>query len=265
MVEGIAMNSVDVVIPAFNAKETIASAIDSVLSQSSDVVRKIIVVDDGSSDGTGSFVTGINSSKIEVYTTLNRGVSSARNYGISMSSAKWVAFLDADDQWVTSKLEDQLSFAELFKCHFVCGAADGNTRRTSGMISISDLLRGNFVATSTVIVERGFLEKHSLLFNEEMSFAEDYLMWIQCLTVGKGFYSANQQAKYILSEIPRYNWKQIFIDLKRLTLSYLLFLDSINTSHLRKTHLSLLMVIGVFRSVLSIGVRFLMSYSLVKS
>lgn len=265
MAKGIAVNSVDVVIPAFNAKETIAPAIDSVLRQSVDVVRKIIVVDDGSSDGTDSVVKGINSSKIEVHTTVNQGVSSARNYGISMSSAKWVAFLDADDLWVTSKLEDQLSLAEVFKCNFVCGAINGNAQRTSGMISISELLRGNFVATSTVMVERGFLEKHSISFNEEMSFAEDYLMWIQCLTVGKGFYSANKQAKYILSELPRYNWKQISIDLKKLTLSYLLFLDSINTSYLRKTHLSLLLFIGIFRSVLSIGFRFFKSYFLVKS
>ena len=66
MGEGIAMNSVDVVIPAFNAKETIALAIDSVLGQSAHVVRKIIVVDDGSSDGTGRFVRKINSNKIEI-------------------------------------------------------------------------------------------------------------------------------------------------------------------------------------------------------
>lgn len=265
MGEGIAMNSVDVVIPAFNAKETIALAIDSVLGQSAHVVRKIIVVDDGSSDGTGRFVRKINSNKIEVYSTANQGVSSARNYGISRTSAKWVAFLDADDLWFPSKLEDQLSLAEVFNCQFVCGAANADSQRVSGVISISDLLRGNFVATSTVIVERDFLEKHSICFNEDMSFAEDYLMWIQCLTVGKGFYSANQQAKYILSDLPRYDWKQILINLKKLTRSYFLFLESINASHSRKIYLSLLFFIGIFRSILSIGLRILKSYFPVKS
>jgi glycosyltransferase involved in cell wall biosynthesis len=262
---GEALNTVDVVIPAFNAKRTVAAAIESVLGQSIDVVRKIIVVDDGSVDGTASFVRAINSDKIVVYSTENKGVSSARNYGISKSSAKWVAFLDTDDLWAPSKLEHQLSVAEVFQCHFVCGAIDSNARRRSGCISISDLLFGNFVATSSVIVERCFLEKHLISFNEEMSFAEDYLMWIQCLTVGKGFYCASEQTKYIRSHRPRYNWKQIFTNLKKLMCCYFLFLDKVDVSYIRKICLRVVLVLGVSRSVLSIGFRFLKSYFVVKN
>jgi len=254
------MSLVDVVIPAFNAKETIGLAIDSVLNQSIDVVRKIIVVDDGSTDGTAGVIRKINSSKVELYSTLNQGVSSARNLGISKSHAKWVAFLDADDLWVKTKLEDQLSIAEKNNCHFVCGSINGNAQIHSGIISFSRLLLGNFIATSTVIVERSFVEKNLFSFNKEMSFAEDYLMWIQCLTVGKGFYSANQQASYILSETPRYNWPQIFLNFRKLRYNYCLFLGSIEISNLRKKYNCFLLQMGAFRSFLSIGIRFFKSY-----
>ncbi len=96
---------VGVVIPAFNAASYVAQAIDSVLAQTRPPSR-IIVVDDGSVDETalivgrfGRFVTCIRQE--------NRGVAAARNRGARESGTEWVAFLDADDVWLPTKLERQ--------------------------------------------------------------------------------------------------------------------------------------------------------------
>ncbi len=94
---------VDVVIPVFNGRETIVSAIESVLTGQGASVRRIIVVDDGSQDGTAERVRSLGSPLIELVCTPNQGVARARNLGIEKASAEWVAFLDADDVWMPGK------------------------------------------------------------------------------------------------------------------------------------------------------------------
>ena len=97
--------SVSVVIPAYNAQESIKAAIESVLNQSLKP-DEIIVVDDGSTDNTADIVKGF-SQIIYVYQK-NAGVSAACNTGIAKARCRWIAFLDSDDVWLPKKLETQL-------------------------------------------------------------------------------------------------------------------------------------------------------------
>lgn len=94
-----------VVIPTYNRRSALARALDSVLSQT--FARfEVLVVDDGSTDGTVEFVAAIADERIRVLVGgSNRGASVARNEGIQAASAPWVAFLDSDDAWRPSKLE----------------------------------------------------------------------------------------------------------------------------------------------------------------
>jgi glycosyltransferase involved in cell wall biosynthesis len=101
---------VSVVIPAYNAAETLREAIDSVLGQTLRDLE-VVVVDDGSTDATASMVHDYDS-RVRCITTPNRGVSAARNTGIAESTGELVAFLDADDLWKPGKLERQIELLE---------------------------------------------------------------------------------------------------------------------------------------------------------
>ena len=96
------MNAFDVVIPAFNAARYLDEALASVLSQDH-AAHRIIVVDDGSTDGTAD-VAARFSAPVEIARRHNGGAAAARNTGIARSAAAVVAFLDADDRWAPHKL-----------------------------------------------------------------------------------------------------------------------------------------------------------------
>jgi glycosyltransferase involved in cell wall biosynthesis len=95
---------VSVVIPAYNAEKTIRNAIDSVLEQTvSDL--ELIVVDDASTDGTVRAVEAVHDPRVRLFRSpRNSGPSAARNTGVKLAKGRWVAFLDADDEWVPDRL-----------------------------------------------------------------------------------------------------------------------------------------------------------------
>ena len=101
---------ISVVIPAFDSEATIARAIESVLAQTYKDYE-IIVVDDGSKDGTGDAVRAFGDKVNYIYQE-NAGVSVARNTALAAAKGEWIAFLDADDQWLPDKLEKQMQLLE---------------------------------------------------------------------------------------------------------------------------------------------------------
>jgi glycosyltransferase involved in cell wall biosynthesis len=94
-----------VVIPAYNRADTIAEAISSVLKQTYPV-KEIIVVDDGSTDGTVEKISGIGSSIVRTLVNeTNLGAPASRNRGAAAATGEWIAFLDSDDYWHPGKIE----------------------------------------------------------------------------------------------------------------------------------------------------------------
>lgn len=102
--------SVSVIIPTYNRANFVLNAIQSVLDQTFKNVE-IIVVDDGSTDDTQHALEPFNK-KIRYLVTENKGASHARNIGMKAASGKYIAFLDSDDSYLSSKLELQVSFIE---------------------------------------------------------------------------------------------------------------------------------------------------------
>ena len=98
------MESISVVIPLYNKAPFILRAIRSVLSQTK-LPEEIIVIDDGSSDGGGDLVAQLQNPLIRLVRQENKGVSVARNVGISLAKGELIAFLDADDEWRPNFLE----------------------------------------------------------------------------------------------------------------------------------------------------------------
>jgi len=99
---------VSVIIPAFNAERHVGQAVDSVLRQTHQDLE-VVVVDDGSTDGTVAVVQRFPDRRVRLVCQANGGVASARNRGIRETCGEWVALLDADDYWLPQKIQVQLA------------------------------------------------------------------------------------------------------------------------------------------------------------
>ena len=180
---------VSVVIPAYNAADTLETTLASVIAQ--DLPEwEAIVVDDGSTDDTRRRVRQLAACdpRITLAGGARRGVSAARNLGVAMAHAPVVAFLDADDQWAPSKLSAQLAHlaarpdvgVSFTRARFLTPegvpTAAVSSGRTRGL-EPAHLLHNNPATTaSTLCVRRAVFETVGG-FDEGMSFAED-LEWL---------------------------------------------------------------------------------------
>lgn len=125
-------NSVSVVIPAYNAEKHINRALDSVLAQTHPA-DEIIVVDDGSTDNTAQVVKKYGSPVHYIFQE-NAGAAAARNTAIKAATGAWIAFLDADDEWLPAKLELQLNLLQRnpdlvwVTCNYLINFCDNDTK-----------------------------------------------------------------------------------------------------------------------------------------
>lgn len=131
------MNDISVIIPVFNAERHLAAAIESVLSQEI-CPREIIVIDDGSTDGSVSVAQRYDK-KIRLHRQANAGASAARNSGVAMARGSLLAFLDADDLWMPGKLtlqtqalrnDPELDLVLGKVTQFICPTIEGEKHRT---------------------------------------------------------------------------------------------------------------------------------------
>jgi len=185
---------VSVVIPTYNRKAMLMRAVNSVLGQTYSRLE-LIVVDDGSTDGTKEHLEGFRADcRFNYYYQENRGQSVARNFGISQAKGEIIAFLDSDNYWKEGKLQHQLAFWNEHK-DFDILYSDGiaidlignviadnepTKNRPSGKI-IKTLMTWNCVTNNTVLVQRKCFEEMGG-FNECLRIAEDYELWLRFAT-----------------------------------------------------------------------------------
>lgn len=113
------MTTISVIIPAYNAEASIAEAVESALLQTY-APLEVIVVDDGSTDGTARLVENRFGSSVVLHRQRNGGASTARNAGMRLAKGDILAFLDADDLWLPMKLDAQMSALAQFPTADVC-------------------------------------------------------------------------------------------------------------------------------------------------
>ena len=185
------MVPVSVVIPCFCCAATIGRALDSVLRQSRPPAE-IILVDDGSNDGSAPAISKLHGLSKTIRLERNLGPASARNAGWNAATQDYVAFLDADDAWHPRKLELQL---EWMRAHpdavmtghaYVLGGIKSEvtsigraTRVTARMLFLS-----NRFTTPSVMLRRTLPQR----FRDGKRYSEDYLLWLEIVLSGAQAY-----------------------------------------------------------------------------
>lgn len=168
---------VSVIIPTYNREKVISRTVNSVLSQTENRFE-LIIVDDGSEDGTKDLIHTYVDSRIRYFRVNHRGANYARNYGLSKSRGKYIAFLDSDVVWERTFLEKRVNEIE---------SKDGEYDLIFGKVKYVDsndvsfipdndmmgrlicnydkenwiklLLKGNYVDTSTALCKKNVAEE----------------------------------------------------------------------------------------------------------
>jgi glycosyltransferase involved in cell wall biosynthesis len=189
-VTALILPDVSVIIPTFNRARKVVRSISSVLDQTF-TNYEIIIVDDGSSDGTANSLAQFkHNSKIKCLShPKNLGVSAARNNGIMASRALLLAFLDSDDYWLPEKLVVQVKFFRQNPKAVVCQTEEvwirkgqrvnprKKHRKPSGYI-FEPSLKLCLVSPSAVMLKRSLLDKVGF-FDENLPVCEDYDLWLR--------------------------------------------------------------------------------------
>lgn len=181
---------VSVIMPAYNAEQFIAEAIQSVLSQSI-TEWELLVIDDCSTDGTYEVAMQQKDPRICVLRNdKNSGVAKTRNTGIEQARGKYIAFLDSDDVWHPQKLQRQLerleaAGADLCYCSYAIIGRNGEKSRADYIVSdtatFHDILKENYIQCSAMLIRAEVARKY--MFNTEF-FHEDYILGLNILKDG---------------------------------------------------------------------------------
>lgn len=186
---------VSVILPFYNRIAYTLESIESVINQTySD--WELLLIDDGATDDVSSICTLANKDpRIRLFHQKNKGVASARNYGISQASGKYIAFLDSDDLWMKNKLDEQLFYMRTQKAIFSHTSYE-RIRADKSLLGIvhSGRQRGNIypnilsgcdIATPTVIMRREILTERPSPFPSSFHIGEDVCLWIDIAAAHK--------------------------------------------------------------------------------
>lgn len=179
--------AVSVIIPTYNRWPMIGEAVESVLAQSFQDFE-LIVVDDGSSDGTAERIRALGGD-IRIIVRSRCGVSAARNYGASVARGRYFAFLDSDDLWLAGKLAVQTAFMMEHPEMHICQTEEiwlrhgkrvnpkAKHRKPSGDI-FRPSLELCLVSPSAVMMTQKLFEEVGG-FDESFPVCEDYDLWLR--------------------------------------------------------------------------------------
>lgn len=166
------MDKISVIIPTYNRAHLIERSARSVLNQTYENIE-LIIVDDGSNDNTEEIIKSIDDKRIVYYKQENGGASKARNTGVSLATADYIAFHDSDDIWRENKLEKQVKYMKenphygMVYCSYLLHLPDGQTCTVPNQNMVGavegdmflTLLINNKIGTPTILLRKDlFLE-----------------------------------------------------------------------------------------------------------
>lgn len=205
------MTKVSIIIPLYNKANYIIDTIQSVLSQNY-TDWEMLVVDNGSTDGSGERAQQIQDSRIRFLQSPKRGPGAARNYGLTYAQGEWIQFLDADDLLEPTHLEDQISIekqnpeAEIIACYWQEYTEENPMERIlkkpSGFGEAIEVLRDGAIAFApwavhAALVKREILEEPYHWVEELDSYvSEDTAFWFRVISKYTVAYSTGKGALY---------------------------------------------------------------------
>jgi glycosyltransferase involved in cell wall biosynthesis len=199
-----------VIVPAYNAEQTVRRAVASALSQTEQRCE-VLVIDDASSDATAATVAQIAAQDGRVHllrNAVNLGPAGSRNRGLAQARGDWIVLLDADDEFAPHRIETLIGLGERHAADLVAdnlllcpadatGPAEPmipSRRLPAGKwLSLSEFVAGNIgnrrnprvsYGFLQPVIRRGFLEMHALRYDESNRFGEDFLLYTACLLKG---------------------------------------------------------------------------------
>jgi len=186
---------VSVVLPTKNRIHSLKKAVNSVLRQKI-TNFELIIIDDGSSDGTHSYLDGLSRNDLRIKKVINQtsvGGAEARNQGISISTGKWVAFLDDDDEWLPQKIKFQLEVLNNNPSAVACSSWYWRRRdfaldrlvRVPNQINIEDLLRGSVLGGASGCICNAKILKSLGGFDATFKSGQDWDLWIRLRQAGE--------------------------------------------------------------------------------
>ena len=187
---------ISVIIPVYRAAATINRTLASVAAQTV-VPREVIIVDDGSDDGTveiaQAWPSRLAETKLIVLQEEHRGAGAARNKALSEASCEFVAFLDADDEWLPQKLERSLAAlnetnSDIVSHNYILVSGDQTSQvkctdsyKKNNSAFVGYFLRG-YISTSTVVARRSTIIAAGG-FDPGLLSGQDYELWLAILGV----------------------------------------------------------------------------------
>jgi glycosyltransferase involved in cell wall biosynthesis len=177
-----------VIIPLYNKEQYIKKTLLSVLNQTFSNFE-IIIIDDGSTDKSADIVKEIDSDKINLINQENAGPSNARNRGIEEAQGEYLAFLDADDEWLPNKLERHHILHRdnpnlIWSCSSYTVLKDSGSRvinyskrDTIVKDAIDGIIDGLPLSSISIVIRKMALIDSNLMFNEKFKHSEDREMW----------------------------------------------------------------------------------------
>ena len=193
---------ISIVIPTYQRCDRLKIALKSVLNQTYHNYE-ILIIDDGSLDGTKQMVKSFKDSRIIYHWQRNSGCpANPRNKGIKKAKGEWIAFLDSDDWWSPDKLKNCVKYinddVDLIyhdieiasnKPNFFLGGKKVKTHQLKTPVLKDLLLKGNIISNSSVVVRKKLLVFAGYL-DERIEFkaVEDYNMWLKIARLTEKFF-----------------------------------------------------------------------------
>lgn len=184
---------ISVVLPAYNAEEFIAEAIESILNQTF-TDFELIILNDGSTDRTPEIIqkyAKMDKRIVFVNNPENRGLIAVLNQGLDMARGEFVARMDADDISLPTRFEKQVAYMD---SHPDVGVL-GTVIQGFGMldwpgiqipvVTVFDMLKQNYMAHPSIMIRKSILDKHNLRYNPEYKHCEDLELWSRMIFLTK--------------------------------------------------------------------------------
>tara|TARA_B100000287_G_scaffold169431_1_gene159833 strand:- start:510 stop:1268 length:759 start_codon:yes stop_codon:yes gene_type:complete len=185
---------VSIITPMFNSSKYIEETLRSVINQTHEN-WELFIIDDGSSDNCVELVNGFKNFDDRIKLIINeenQGAAISRNIGIRKANGRYIAFLDSDDLWVSTKLEEQISFMSKNQLALSYSSYEkidesGNHIKNINIVKIQttyhNLLKSNYIGCLTAMIDLKMMEQKKI-YMPKITTRHDHGLWLAIVKRG---------------------------------------------------------------------------------